>query len=99
MMDNYKTVTWEQFIETYKPIENTFEANAPLDGYMLEIYGAELDYVRAAFVNDPATVWTYVDGDSEYPIVTSGFHFVNRIGYVVTELPAEAGMFIDVIEN
>jgi hypothetical protein len=32
-------------------------------------------------------VWTLVEGEDNEWILVNGFHFVNRIGYVITEVP------------
>ena len=34
-----KTITEDQFYDTYKPVKNPFDANAAWDGSMLETYG------------------------------------------------------------
>lgn len=44
---------------------------------------ADLAVLEAA---DDACVWTVVDGD-EGPAIVAGRHFVNRMGYIVTENP------------
>src|SRR5579871_4995271 len=53
-------------------------------GCLFETYGEELEFVRR---QDPRTVWTLVDGDDGDQYVVSGFHFVNRIGYLVSTVP------------
>lgn len=35
---------------------------------------------------DNKTVWTQIDSDGEV-IIVSGIHFVNRLGYWITEVP------------
>jgi len=81
----------EAWCNTYKPIVNHLDPDASFDdgngGIMFETYGAEEVYVRRTARVDPQRVWTYVDGDGGTFIV-SGMHFVNRIGYFITELPA-----------
>lgn len=58
-------------------------------GCLFESYGEELEFVRQ---QDPRTVWTLVDGDDGDQYLLSGFHFVNRIGYLVSTvaIPEEA---------
>ena len=60
-------------------------------GCLFETYGEELAFVRQ---QDPRTVWTFVDGDDDDQYVVSGFHFVNRIGYLVSTVPAAEGVDI-----
>ena len=61
-------------------------------GCLFETYGEELEFVRR---QDPRTVWTLVDGDGDQYLV-SGFHFVNRIGYLVSTVPLPEEMDIEV---
>ena len=49
----------------------------------LETYGADLEKVLTA---DTLTVWTEVENDGHICIL-SGFHFVNRLRYFITEVP------------
>lgn len=77
-------MSFEQWVEAYKPIKNTFNELAPYDGTMFETFGNELAHVRAA---DENTVWTLVTGDDDELVVSNGFHYVNRVGYLVTEVP------------
>lgn len=77
-------MTYEQWIEIYKPIKNHFNELAPLDGTMFETFDRELQLVRAA---NEDHVWTLVEGEDDEWILTNGFHFVNRIGYVISAVP------------
>jgi len=74
---------WE---EKYKPITNHLDDNASLGGVMFETYGEELEFVRA---QTNKNIWTYQDGDEGSLIITSGFRLIDRIGYVITEVPWE----------
>lgn len=73
------------FEAKYKPIKNFLDSNASLDGTMFETYGEELDFVRKQPAN---TIWTYCD-DGENGWLTSGYHLVNRLGYVVCQEPCD----------
>lgn len=75
-------MTLDQF-EQLKPITNPYDDNASLDGVMFETYGQELDYVRQ---QDPRYIWTFCEED-DILFLSQGYHLVNRIGYVITELP------------
>jgi len=79
-----------EFIEKFKPIKNHLDDNASENGCMFETYGAELDYVRSMVISDPERVWTVLDCDGEL-IISSGYSFVNRFGYLITEVAAESG--------
>ena len=76
-------LSYEDWFETYKPIKNELEADAPYDGCMFETYGEQLDFIRQ---RPESRIWTLVDCDGKL-YVTSGYHFVNRMGYFITELP------------
>ena len=89
-------ITWDTFIQQYKPVKNHIDNNASYDGLMFETYGTELDEVQKAYKNNPETVWT-VMADTGNIDITSGFHIVNRLGYIITEVPANG--FIDVINE
>lgn len=62
-------------------------------GCLFETYGEELDFVRQ---QDPCTIWTLVDGDDGDQYVLSGFHLVNRIGYLVSIVAVPEGVDIQV---
>ena len=83
MIDNKPVVglTIDLWETTFKPIENTFDANASFDCIMFETYGEELEFVRSQPYEN---IWTYVDSDGGTSII-NGYHLVNRIGYFVTE--------------
>jgi len=88
-------ITWDEWVEQYKPKVNHIlgEEGASFCGYMYETFGEEFDYVRTV---DPSLVWTIMDGDDGETFVGDGLHFVNRIGYIVTEVPAPDG-FVEVM--
>lgn len=75
------SLTWEEFEERFKPIPNPYVA----DTFMYETYGEELEKVRS-YPN--SQIWTYTDVDFGSGIY-NGYHFVNRIGYFITEVPWE----------
>ncbi len=78
-------LSYDDWRDAYRPVRNTIRTDAPFDGLMFETFGSELDVVAAA---DPACVWTLVSGDDDEGLyILSGCHFVNRMGYLVTERP------------
>ena len=74
----YRTMTWEEFETTYKPIKNHLTKH---DELHFETYGEEQDYV---FEQPNENVWTEVDGDGGC-YITAGRHSVNRMQYYITE--------------
>ncbi|MCA3000347.1 MAG: hypothetical protein ING75_17300 [Rhodocyclaceae bacterium] len=96
----YVIMLWEDWIEKYKPITNPLDDNASWDGFGFETYGPEIDYVRE-FGKKPGgelKAWTVVDVDGKL-IVSSGFHFVNRLNYILTEVPFAEAEDIDVYDE
>jgi len=63
-------------------VVNPHEDNG-YDGRLWETYGPQVDYVRAQPNN---LVWSLVDGE-DGPVVITGFHHVNAIGYFVSKTP------------
>lgn len=74
---------WSAFEEKYRPIKNKFSKDP--DEVMFETYGEELEFVKA---QDPKYIWTYLQGDMS-DLICAGYHFVNRIGYHISEVPWE----------
>ena len=84
MSDNFIEMTEDEWIATYKPIKNHIDTNASFNGEMFETYGKEVEFVKQ---QNPNTIWMYGDGDDGGGYVWSGWGFVNRIGYFITEVP------------
>lgn len=91
-MKKNKTIllTDDSFVEKYNCINNTFDYNASFNynkyndyGCMFETYGDELEFVMK---QHPNNIWTIIEGDDDLYIVT-GYHIVNRLGYLITEEP------------
>lgn len=83
-MNNFIEMDFDEWCDTYKPINNHIDTNASFDGAMFETYGDEVAFVKT---QDPACIWTYGDGDDGGSYVWNGWSFVNRIGYFITEVP------------
>lgn len=77
---------WDDFLTKFKPVLNPYDDNASWDGFLLETYGIEYEYVKATYNINPQRVWTIIDGDEGPPILISGWHYVNRLGYIVTAI-------------
>ena len=84
-----KTITWDDFVEQYKPEIN--KEDAPYDGFMYETYGEDIEYVvNIANSDKKQHVWTIVDCEDEETWVFPGYHYVNRSGYIITTIPWES---------
>ena len=70
--------------ETDEEVEDTDLCS--FGGTMYETYGPEEEYIRQMAQDEKTKkrVWTVVDADGELYII-AGFHFVNRMGYIITE--------------
>ena len=83
----------EEWDEQFKPVPNHLDDNASWDGVMFETYGEEEQFV---FAQDSAKVWTYVDGDDGNTYLINGRHLVNRIGYLVCEVPYDEALIYEI---
>jgi hypothetical protein len=91
-------ISEDQFDNQYRLLTNHLNPHASWAygedrGCLYETYGEELAFVRT---QDPRTVWTLVDGDDNDQYLLSGFHFVNRIGYLISCEPVPDGITIKV---
>jgi len=74
----------KQFYQHFTPIANDLDTKASWNGCMYETYGAELFYVKRY---DERYVWTIIEGDEGQWYLIPGYHFINRIGYIITKQP------------
>ncbi len=93
-MDNFIELDYDKWVKTYKPIPNNIDKNASFDGMMFETYGAEVEFVKKA---NPAHIWMFGDGDDGGLYIWSGWGFVNRIGYFITEVPCPENTTIQIL--
>ena len=78
-----KFMTYDYWETNFKPIKNKI-SKYPDDSLIhFETYGEEVEFVQKA---DNKYIWTEVDVDYGTAII-SGYHFVNRIHYYITEQP------------
>lgn len=83
-MDNLCVLHEDTFYEYFKPFRHP-EAHYDIwGGHGLETFGEDLEIVRRY---DPNFLWTVVEGDSGNEWITTGFHYVNRVCYLITETP------------
>ena len=79
-------MTYDDWVETYKPIQNHIVERGCMDGTMFETYGHDENFVGENI--DRNTVWTWVDdNEGEQDYIISGFFRINRLGYFITEVP------------
>jgi len=83
-------ITEDNFYEVFKPQQNHLDDNASFDGCMYETFGEEVDYVFN-LAKTTKRVWTIIEGDDDTIFYCAGFHYVNRIGFLVCEVEYEDG--------
>ena len=87
----------DEFEKLYPLIVNHLNPNASWSvgngrGCLFETFGDELEFVKS---QDPSKVWTLVDCD-EGSCIISGFHFVNRVGYLISTVPVGPNVNVEV---
>ena len=98
VMNNLIELTMEEWEATYKPIYNHIDTNASFqdesgNGIMFETYGDEVAFVKE---QDHNKIWMYGSGDDGGTYIWSGWGFVNRLGYFITEVPFPDNTIIQV---
>jgi hypothetical protein len=98
-MDNFIELTFDEWLDTYKPITNHLDSNASFQnedgsGIMFETYGDEVDFVKSM---NPNKIWMYGSGDDGGTYIWSGWGFVNRLGYFITDVPFPENTMIQVL--
>jgi hypothetical protein len=84
---------FDEWCATYKPIKNHIDTNASFNGEMFETYGEEVAFVKE---QPEENIWMYGDGDDGGSFIWSGWGFVNRLGYFITEVPCPADTDIQI---
>lgn len=80
-----RIMTEDEFYEKFHPVKNHLVEDAPFDGCMFETYGQDLNYIQELRTKKNINhIWTILENEGKY-YISSGYHFVNRIGYLVTE--------------
>jgi hypothetical protein len=80
------TLNYDDWFEKYKPIKNTITKNSSYGGTMFETFGDDLDFIKSQLNNQ---IWTLLSVEDEEFWIIPGFHWVNRMGCFVTEIPWE----------
>ena len=92
-METQIALSEEAFIALFQPQQNQFNGNAPYDfgsgGTMYETYGEEYDHVIAQSAD---YIWTICSNGGNDDYITSGYHFADRLGYILTAQPVPAGV-------
>ena len=99
MSETFIEHTEDEFDDRYTLVRNHLDPHASWaygegPGCLFNTYGPELQFVTQ---QDPRTIWTLVDGDEGNQYVLSGFHFVNRIGYLISKEVVPESINIEVL--
>ena len=82
------------WFETFKPVPNPHcDSGYLIDDvqYMFEIFGQDEAAVMAVVDDTPNKVWTLIEDDDGNQRIVAGFHYMNRMGYFITEEPYATG--------
>lgn len=81
--DFYNKYTTEHNQVLLKTLKEGISADdmCSFGGCMYETFGEEVEYVKQVPNN---RIWTIVDGDGDDLIIIAGYHFINRLGYLIT---------------
>lgn len=98
MSDQIIEISEDEFDQRFPLVPNHLnpQASWAIDdgpGCLFETYGEELEFVRG---RDVRFVWTLIDGDDGDMYLVSGFHRVNRVGYLISRTPVPEGTSIQV---
>jgi hypothetical protein len=98
MSTNFVELTFDEWVDQYRPVVNQFDPNASFqdesgNGIMFETYGDEIDFVKK---QDHSTIWMYGSGDDGGLYIWNGWGFVNRLGYFITEVPCPDNLTVQV---
>ena len=76
------------FYEFFRPYRHPKASHDIWGGHGLETFGRDFELVCH---HDPSYVWTVVDGsDVDSQWIVPGVHFVNRVCYLITEVPHDS---------
>lgn len=78
-------LTEDEFDSQFSPVENIEQGRGV---YLIDAYDEnDSGFLQFIAFNYPAHVWTRIDGDDGRLYIINGWHIVNRIDYIVTEIP------------
>jgi hypothetical protein len=102
-MTEFKQLTETEFDEQFELIKNHIDDNASWSGNMFETYGEEVQFVLEMAKQNRVITIIEGEGDADFdydelyengddlppdPLYyVSGYHLVNRIGYLITKEP------------
>lgn len=88
-----RTLTYDEWVVEFKPRKNPLTSDP--DCIMFETFGEEAAFVKG---QNELKIWTLVDCDGETSIV-DGWHFINRLGYFITEVPRDIDTWYNIVDD
>lgn len=85
-------LTEDEFDEQYPLIVNPFRPTS-FNGCLFDTHDEEYAFVAQHDLN---CIWTLLEDGDGNSFISSGLHFVNRLGYFVSEKPVPEGKVIEV---
>lgn len=83
-MNDITEITLEQFLQDYTVVKNEIAPNDGFFGGMFDLSDEELQHLKRVYNENPKKIWTIIDGGGSDLYLVSGFWFINRLGYVIT---------------
>ena len=78
-------LTYDEFEAQFKPVENPDHDHGV---FQFDAYDKnDSDFLEFMSVNYPNHIWTRIDGEDGCIYNINGWHIVNRIDYIITEIP------------
>jgi len=82
----YELLSFENWERKYKPMQNTKSTGI----FFCTHDEDDIQFLKENQDDDALNIWTLVDGDGEELFIDSGYRFVNRMEYLITEVPRES---------
>lgn len=97
-MTMFITLSEDEFETQFQLVENHLNPQATWTfgdsgGYLFATYGEEFEFIQR---QDPACVWTVIDGNDGDLHIVSGLRHANRIGFLISRNTVPSGVVIDV---
>ncbi len=78
-------LTEDDFDEQFIPVENPEHGQSD---YQFDAYNAkDKDFLEYIAINYPNHIWTRIDGEDGKIYNINGWHIVDSIDYIITEIP------------
>lgn len=91
------TLTEDDWFDQFQPIRNP-HADLGWNHCLFDTGGAEYAEVLRVHATEPLRVWTLLDDGEGELVIGSGWHYVNRLGYFITTVPAAPETDYEVVD-